>query len=379
MDDIAFIDFYDFLGIPPGSPPNLIYLAINKLKSFDWSGLAGNGQQKLAQIEDLFDQAHENLLNTTANRRNYEKQWEAYYFPNDGRQTDVGQSCHRSAGCNFLSSGRRCKSLPLERSTDESQDNFAYDQDFTYFMMRDLAKDRDVFFLNTHESTRLSPLPDSVYFQQRRFYLQTQGKIKSTISNDAMGKNIIVTQAEGKIPLHIGDRIEFADGTRLILRSIYSAAPVAGTEPDNQLGFFFARENVFIELQPSQIYIVGRNTSDIRHLDFDENIFCFINIGRRERSISRQNFQVFFHGNRWFIQDLGSRYGTTLDYRSHPKLETLAGGSIMALESGRIRLGYDKSYIINVDSIQQLKSISMAKRPEMLTTPELSIYNVPLL
>ena len=77
-----FLDLYDFLGIPPVSSPNLIYLAILKIESFDFK------QDKTLEKDNNLDEilhhlaiAREQLLNTSNNRQSYEQAWESYYFP----------------------------------------------------------------------------------------------------------------------------------------------------------------------------------------------------------------------------------------------------------------------------------------------------------
>lgn len=383
MMEEQFIDLYDFLGIPPVSPPNLIYLAILKIESFDFS------QEGLFQKKDCIEGilshlaiAKEQLLNTSARRQAYEQAWESYYFPNNGNQTDIEKLRERNAQSRFLKGRLRTKSFSHLQT--EEIDDFDYSQDFSYFVMRDLPTERDVFFLNPERQIQLSPLEDTIFFQDKQFFLDSQGKIQVEVTNDALGKIVIVKEKAAKLPLHIGDRIEFVNGTRLILRSVYSNREENKSSEHGieTLAIYLTRENVTIELLPTKIYILGRNTSDIHHLSFEENKFCFVNIGRRERSISRQNFQIFFHNGQWYIQDLGSRYGTTLDLQNHFRFETLAGGSIMRLEKGLIRLGYDKSYTIEVDTLANLRpryieSDTLANNAQSLLNP--SFYDIPLL
>lgn len=380
-----FLDLYDFLGIPPVSPPNLIYLAIQKMQSFDFQQEKFAGRENCAEeIQRYLGLVKNQLLDTSHKRQVYEEAWESYYFPSKGDWTDIEKLCARSGESKFLGGRLRKKSWPWTEAT-EIKDDFNYTRDFLYFVMRDLPHERDVFFLNPHQQVQLSPLQDTIFFQENKFYLKSYGKLTVEVGNDALGKLIAVKDA-AHLPLHIGDRIEFANGARLILRSVYGGYRYGNSRPagpgnENPLAFYFTRENVIIPLQQNKIYILGRNTSDVHHhLTLEENTFCFINIGRRERSISRQNFQVFFHQGNWYIQDLGSRYGTTLDLQGYYRFETLAGGSIMPLDPGWIRLGYDKSYIIEVDTPEKCDK---RRKAQQLVIPDaeegLTVYDIPLL
>jgi hypothetical protein len=278
----------------------------------------------------------------------------------------------------LLRGGLKFKSKPLTSSSTES-DNFNYHEDFNYLMMRDKQKERDTFFLDTNQNLQISD-NDCIFFENKLFFIKTAGEHQIIVTNDALGKNIILRDHETTFPLHIGDRVEFEQGMRLILRGFYTRVPESQEKPQKPLALYFEQERTIIPLEEPKTYIVGRNTSDIRNLPFDEDIFCFINIGRRERSISRQNFQIFFHDAKWYIQDLGSRYGTTLEFSNHVKMETLTGGSIMPLEEGLIRLGYDKSYIIHVNDAEKLETI---KQKKLTTIPasnkNISIYDLTLL
>jgi hypothetical protein len=386
MMEEQFIDLYDFLGIPPVSPPNLIYLAILKIESIDFQ------QHKTAGKDDLLADilyhlavARERLLNTAANRQAYEQEWGSYYFPTNGEQTDIEKLCERNALSRLLGGRLRLKST-VTNEIQENIDDFDYANDFRYFMMRDLPTARDVFFLNPQNQIQLSPLQDTIFFEDKQFYLQSHGKLPVEVGNDAIGKVVIVKEKVAKLPLHIGDRIEFANGARLILRNVYAAhkpteeGSIPFSPAKNSLALHFLREQIVLPLDTRKIYILGRNTSDIHNLSFDEELFCFVNIGRRERSISRQNLQIFCHRGNWYIQDLGSRYGTTLDFADHFRFETLVGGSIMPLERGYIRLGYDKSYLIEVDSYEKLdkkRHMNHTCKTEPPNGP--SIYDIPLL
>jgi hypothetical protein len=376
MFDKNFIDLYDFLGIPPASPPNLVYLAILKIEN-----ALENFAEKKEPVEKLLALSRERLLNSSNNRTLYEQEWENYYFPrNSIQETEVEPCLARIAHSRLLKIGLKQKSSFMMNDKSEIPDHFNYRQDFNYLMMRDRPKERDVFFLDTNQLIHLPPFSDSIFFEEKQFCLRTYGEIKISITNDALGKNMVLNQKEVSIPLHIGDRMEFESGTRLILRGFYTRQlPAAENQEKTDCGIYFVQERVMIPLSKEKIYIVGRNTSDICSMLFNnengEDIFCFINIGRRERSISRQNFQMFFRNNNWYIQDLGSRYGTTLDFYRHGKLETLAGGSIMPLESGRIRLGYDKSYVIFFDQVANLEEKARQPKPEVKITDNISVYN----
>jgi hypothetical protein len=375
-----FIDLYDFLGIPPASPPNLIYLAILKMESATWENFAKLYEKPkfIEEIQYYISSANERLLRSLSNRSSYEEEWEGYYFPHDEKQTNIEQSLLRIGQSSFLSTGLRYKSLPgRERKACDA--DFTYSKDFIYFMVRDISEEREVFFLNPSEEVPLFSSSHTIFFQEKQFYLRTSTVERILITNDAMGKTVLLEGKDTKFPLNIGDRIEFANGARFILRSIYTNAQnLKESEPDPQWSFYFQREKTIIPLAPGKAYIVGRNTSDIRHLALDEDVFAFVNIGRRERSISRQNFQTFYHKGQWYIQDLGSRYGTTLDFQEHPKLETLAGGSIMPLERGRIRLGYEKCYMIDVDTVDRIKIKKTESLPKVAVR-EPSIYDIPLI
>lgn len=382
MED-QFIDLYDFLGIPPVAPPNLIYLAILKIEGFDFQQYKAAGKEvPLDEMLYHLAIARERLLNTSANRQAYEQEWESYYFPSNGEQTDIEKLCERNSQSRLLGGRLRLKST-IWNEVQENCDDFDYANDFSYFMMRDLPTARDVFFLNPQHQIQLSPLQDTIFFEDKHFHLQSHGKLPVEVTNDALGKVVTVKEKAAKLPLHIGDRIEFANGARLILRNVYSIHKQNVTDPApaaNALSLYFLREQIVLPLDTRKIYILGRNTSDIHNLSFDEEMFCFVNIGRRERSISRQNLQIFFHQNNWYVQDLGSRYGTTLDFADHFRFETLVGGGIMPLERGYIRLGYDKSYLIEVDTHEKLhnkKLLNTTGKIEYQNGP--SIYDIPLL
>ena len=110
----------------------------------------------------------------------------------------------------------------------------------------------------------------------------------------------------------------------------------------------------------------------------DEDIYCFVNIGRRDYTISQQNFQIFCYQGTWYIQDLGSRFGTTLDIDNFFRLETIVGGEITSLKTGRIRLGFNKNYIIEVSEQESInrKNIFYTNIPNF--SNEITIYNLPL-
>lgn len=379
-NDVAFLDLYDFLGIPPSSPSNLIYLAVQKIETGDWGALSPSSTGLATRRESFLALVRERLLTTINKRLTYEQEWESYYYPIENRQTDIEEFCDRSSKTPLFTCGLREKS-PLLLEYPPAAVAFEYKNDFIYFMMRDLPKEGDVFFLGTETPVALPPLEDKIYFENKQFYLKTFAEAKIKIVHDAMGKTILLDKKNAVVPLHIGDRIEFNNGTRLILRTIY-----AGKLPEEKALLVkpeiyylnFQRENVSLSLEPTKIYIVGRSTTDIRNMPFDEERFCFVNIGRRERSISRQNCQIFYNQGKWYIQDLGSRYGTTLDFKSHPKLETLVGGGIMALEEGSIRLGYDKSYTIDVTRTPKPKESPKEIVLSSSQEGEASIYDLPL-
>ena len=378
VEQSHFVDFYNFLGIPPSSPPNLIYLAILKLESSDWNSL-GNISQKenfAIEMERNLSMVKEQLLSTINKRQTYDQEWAAYYYPLSDKQTNVMEFSERSQQTSLLTSGLRHKS-ENKASKQEALD-FDYKNDFFYFMMRDFPSEGDIFFLSTEQEVALPPLEDVLFFENKQFHLRTFSKNKVRISNDSMGKLILSDEKDTVIPLHIGDRIEFYNGTRLILRTMHAGKIAISNTPSLQYYLHLTRENITIELNPEKVYIVGRSTNDIRNIQFDEDRFCFVNLGRRERSISRQNFQIFYNCGQWYIQDLGSRYGTTLDFKKHAKLETLIGGAIMVLEEGCIRLGYDKSYIIEVNTIpNNLKIVEDSSYKEAAS--EYTVYNISLL
>lgn len=377
IDKPPFVDLYSFLGIPPGSPPNLIYLAILKIESSDWKNLGDISQKEnfAVEMERNLAAIRENLLSTINKRQGYEQEWGAYYYPICDKQTNVGEFCERSKKSSLLTSGLRQKSESPK--TSELLDHFDYRNDFLYFMMRDFPGEGDIFFLNTEEEVSLPPLEDILLFENRQFYLKTFSKNKIKITNDSMGKLILSDEKNTSIPLHIGDRIEFYNGTRLILRTMHSGKNTAKKEASPQYHLYLTREKIHLALDTEKIYIVGRSTNDIRCMHFDEDKFCFINLGRRERSISRQNFQIFYHHDCWYIQDLGSRYGTTLDFKNHARLETLIGGAIMVLEEGWIRLGYDKSYMIEITTNPKSQEISEEFYSESIS--DYTVYDISLL
>ncbi|BBM85397.1 FHA domain-containing protein [Candidatus Uabimicrobium amorphum] len=366
-----FFDYYDFLGIPPAAPPNLIYLAILKIekslkdKTFSDEKYVANVKKNLANIYDR-------LLSEEEKRLQYEKEWLDYYFPRDQYQTNIKSMKLNSHNSTLLSTGLKEKSAPLVKEPKKNE-IFDYSSDFSYLMMCDRPKERNVFFLDTEQEIHLPPYSDYIHFKKDQFFLSTHGEVKVSIINDALGKHVICSTASKEIPLHIGDRMEFESGTRLILRGFYTK-PATNTAT-KKWGIHLVQENVILPLEENKNYVFGRNTSDIRSLSFDEDLFCFVNIGRRERSISRQNFQMFHHAGDWYLKDLGSRYGTTLDLDHHNKFETLIGGSIMKLEIGRIRLGYDKSYLIEVNEIEKLEK---ATPLEIETYDYTTIYDIPL-
>ncbi len=387
--DKSFVDLYDLLGIPPGSSANLIYLAMVKLENNFNNKSSNLTKQEKYEMKELISLIQEELLNAS-NRVVYEKNWEAYYFPlSETQETDVESSISRNINSKLLQNGLKYKSCPfLVDEEKELSDNFDYQNDFNYLIMRDQEKGRDTFFLNPSTPLLLSSAQDKIFFEDRQFYLQSKGTMEVTIINDALGKNIILKQKDNTIPLHIGDRLELEDGTRLILRGFYTKKPLSLlSTPSTSLSkssMYFHQEKTIISLDESQIYIVGRNTSDIRSLPLEKDVFTFVNVGRRERSISRQNFLMFYRENKWFLQDLGSRYGTTLNYDKHTKMETLVGGSIMALEPGEIRLGYDKSYVIQFGENEEIKSlkeksIEEAKNILSKNNASTSIYDLALL
>lgn len=358
---LAPISLYDFLGIPPNSPPNLIYLAVHKLQNTDWAEVPSRPQDAHF-VDDIERYLHlvDRYLMPTDNRLQYETQWAAYYLPSGGDLQSLQQFLERSQNSDFFRSGLRSKSLPLVLNSNIPPNGdaqvFDYASNFLYFMMHDLPENRKIFFLNPHQniSQPLSLVPTGdkmIRFAGTQFYLIHTGGDPITISNDAVGKLLTLNQQNLlELPLRIGDRLEFNDGSRFILRSLYYLNPINSELPAPDYYLYFTRENVCTKLDPKQVYIIGRNTTDILRLPLMEEKFCFVNVGRRERSISRQNLQIFFHQGQWYIQDLGSRYGTTLDFPSHCKFETLSGGAIMRLEPGRVRLGYDKSYIIEIST-----------------------------
>ncbi|NUM33187.1 MAG: FHA domain-containing protein [Candidatus Brocadiae bacterium] len=378
LETKKFVDFYNFLGIPPSSPPNLIYLAILKLESSDWNNLGDMLQKEnfAIDMERKFAMVKDRLLSTISKRQAYDQEWGSYYYPLCEQQTNVIEFSKRSQETSLLTIGLRQKTEAQEEKPKDY--DFDYKSDFFYFMMRDFPGEGDIFFLNTEEKIPLLPSEDVLFFENKQFHLRTFSKNKIRITNDAMGKLILSDEKDVIIPLHIGDRIEFSNGTRLILRTMHSGK-IDASNPDNQPYYLnLLRENISLELKPEKIYIVGRSTNDIRNIEFDEENFCFINLGRRERSISRQNFQIFHSYGQWYIQDLGSRYGTTLDFRKHPRMETLIGGAIMLLEEGIIRLGYDKSYPVEISN--------EPKRPQIIElpstkdiAPEYTVYDISLL
>ncbi|WP_372367932.1 FHA domain-containing protein [Candidatus Uabimicrobium sp. HlEnr_7] len=371
-DGTEFFDYYDFLGIPPAAPPNLVYLAILKIeKSLKENSLMDN-EDYITNVKAILGDIYDNLLSEEDKRLQYEKEWLSYYFPRDKYQTNIKSMKLNSHNSTLLSTGLKQKSAPLVKKEKKNQ-TFDYSSDFSYLMMCDRPKERNVFFLDTEQEIHLPPYSDYIHFNKDQFFLSTHGEVKVSIINDALGKHVICSTASKEIPLHIGDRMEFESGTRLILRGFYTKS--TENSPTKKWGIHLVQENVILPLEENKNYVFGRNTSDIRSLSFDEEMFCFVNIGRRERSISRQNFQMFYHNGSWYLKDLGSRYGTTLDLGNHHKFETLIGGSIMKLEIGRIRLGYDKSYLIEVDEIDKLqKNTSL----EIETCDYTTIYDIPL-
>lgn len=371
-----FIDFYDILGIPHHCPASIIYLSILKLESMNFEEIYQEAVQ-IQVVKSMISQAKEKLFSSVPNREEYEHEWQAYYYPLEDEKTNITQFLIRSANSKMLSNGFRSKQLPFK--TYEINDVFQYHKDFFYFIVRDLEDKRSVFFLEPDREVSLPPLEDVLVFEQKNFYLLSKGNSEIKISNDAIGKKIFISKKECKIPIHIGDRIQFKNGTRLIFKSIYSYknSPVKSAK---NYTLYFMQEDAFVHLENDKVYIVGRNTSDINDLSLDEDKFCCVNVGRRERSISRQNFQVFNHQGIWYIQDLGSRYGTTLDYKSHNKLETLAGGNFMELEEGVIRMGYNKTYRIEIFETEKLNVAEIqARRYKQKQAPQanqsVSLYN----
>ncbi len=352
---VSQISLYDFLGIPPGSPPNLIYLAIQKMENSDWDSFININDHPdfRTQIEYYLHLAKHYLL-SAENRIKYEQIWISYYLPLENSISALEKFLERTQASDFFRGGLRQKSFPiLHKVEDSNDDTFHYDTDFLYFIMHDRFENREIFFLSPDKPLEFTSYKKNIIFKSPNFCLQNTGGNTVTISNDAVGKILTLSKETNiDLPLHIGDRLEFIDGTRFILRSFYSQNKNSEYNiPEYYLYFF--RENISLPLLPEKVYIIGRNTTDILRLPLVSNEeLCFVNIGRRERSISRQNLQIFFHKNEWYIQDLGSRYGTTLDFPNHCKFETLSGGAIMKLEEGKIRLGYDKSYIINVSKEQ---------------------------
>ncbi len=376
MDHPEF-SLYDFLGIPPGSPPNLIYVAMRKLQKTDWSQYPNKADERrfMAMLEEQLWLVKTKLL-LTEQRQSYEKQWEAYYLPGKGDPQALQKYWLRAKNSDFFRTGLKIKSAPFTVQPQTLPQPFTYQRDFLHFMMYDLLETRKVIFLDYLNPTPLGTGTKQVIFQEPDFCLDNKAGEPVTINNDAIGTVLTLDGLNIVLPLHTGDRIEFENGSRFILREVY--APSASvSEQESPFYLKFRRENVAIKLSPAKIYIVGRNTSDIIRLQLPEERFCFINIARRDRSISRQNFQLFFHQSQWYIQDLGSRYGTTLDFVNHCKFETLSGGAIMALEPGKIRLGYDKSYAIEVTSEPPLlhKDILVLQKADELS----SVYDFAML
>ena len=190
IEKSSFVDLYDFLGIPPGSPPNLIYLAILKLESSDWKNLGDITQKEnfAVDMERNLAMVKDRLLSTITKRQAYEQEWGYYYYPisenqtekQTEKQTNVAEFCERSKGTSLLSSGLRKKSEASKKFCQTL--DFDYKNDFFYFMMRDFPGEGDAFFLNTEQEVTLPPLEDILFFENRQFHLKTFSKNKNLIN-----------------------------------------------------------------------------------------------------------------------------------------------------------------------------------------------------
>ena len=346
-----FIDVYDFLGIPPSSPPNLIYIAIQYRKK----KLLSDSQSSFLNL------CQEILLNNAKTRSRYEKEWTQYYFPEIKGETDFDTMKTRISSHSFFQT--------------QNSEPFSNKDDFYYFIIRTLEKERTIFPLSLDDKIQLPPLQDTIFFTNGYFFLQYYGDIPVSIYNESMGRFLKRKTPYDAIPLFIGDRLEFSNGTNLVLRTMYKCkknnAESLRTVPPCHL--YSPRENIYYTLDPQKNYILGRQPQEIEHIFFNQD-YVLIDIGCEDRSISRQNSQIFCQHNQWYIQDIGSKYGTTVEYKDHDKLETLVGEKILPLKYRKIRLGYDKSYYLEICS--EIKY----REPHTIVPkgPRKTIYEVPL-
>ena len=372
--DKKFIDLYEFLGIPPNSPPNLIYLAIKKMEL---------AKQKLEQNTDFRSKldkyiylASNYLLTTADKRKSYEITWKQYYSNISSKKQESNFKTKKDS-LRILKNLIELR-LIVEKEKDKHLSAF---ENFIYFFVNNLEKKCSYLFLSTRQNTQLSPEGDYVFFENKQFHLKTCGKLKLMVTNDVMGKLIFIDKREDIIPLHIGDRISFSNKSELILHTLCPPSIIEkfkNKEIKTSLFIHLQRENVTIKLDTSKIYIFGRNTTVINCSRLDEHIYCFVNIGRRDYSISQQNFQIFCHQGIWYIQDLGSRFGTTLDINNYFRLETIVGGEIIHLQAGKIRLGFNKNYIIEVSEEEKSSQKNIFYTNIPYFSNRITIYNLPL-